>query len=116
MKTHIRSDEVEIEQIKPGMRRQILGYDSNLMLVRVYFDTGVVADKHTHPHQQVSYVEKGKFEVEIDGHKEMLKTGDCFVIPSEALHGAICLEEGSLIDTFSPRREDFLEPTGGSGY
>ncbi|UCH09418.1 MAG: cupin domain-containing protein, partial [Fidelibacterota bacterium] len=78
--------------------------------------TGIVAEKHTHPHQQVSYVEKGRFEVEIAGRKEILKAGDCFVIPSEAIHGAICLEEGSLIDTFSPLREDFLEPTGESEY
>ena len=116
MKTHIRSDEVQVEEIKPGLRRQILGYDSDLMLVRVYFDSGIVADKHKHYHQQVSYVEKGKFEVEIDGHKEVLNAGDCFIIPSEAMHGAVCIEEGSLIDTFSPQREDFLEPTTESGY
>jgi quercetin dioxygenase-like cupin family protein len=116
MKTHIRSNEIQIEEIKPGLRRQILGYDSDLMLVRVYFDSGIVADSHKHHHQQVSYVEKGKFDVEIDGNKEILTAGDCFIIPSEAMHGAVCIEEGSLIDTFSPRREDFLESGSGGGY
>lgn len=109
MKTFIRNSEVPIEEVTTGIRRQILGYDSNLMLVRVQFDKDVIAYKHRHPHQQVSYVESGVFEVEIGEKKEVLKPGDCFVIPSEVMHGAKCLEPGVLIDTFSPMREDFLK-------
>jgi len=30
------------------------------------------------------------------------------VIPSEAVHGCVCLEPGELIDCFTPRRDDFL--------
>lgn len=116
MKTHIRSNEIEIEEIKPGLRRQILGYDSDLMLVRVFFNQGVVANRHKHYHQQVSYVEKGRFEVEINGKREILEPGDSFVIPSEAMHGATCIEEGSLIDAFSPMREDFLKSGEGGEY
>ncbi|MFC1483427.1 cupin domain-containing protein [Candidatus Neomarinimicrobiota bacterium] len=116
MKTHIWKSDIEIEEIKLGLKRQIMGYDSDLMLVRVFFDAGVIAEQHKHHHQQVSYVERGKFEVEIDGKKETLAAGDCFVIPSDSMHGAKCLEEGSLIDTFSPRREDFLKPGSGGGY
>lgn len=109
MKTHFKSDDIPVKHVAPGVRRQIMGYDSNLMLVRVYFDKGGVGDLHEHPHQQVSFVEKGIFEVEIDGKKEILKAGDCFIVPSNCRHGAVCLEEGILIDTFSPAREDFLD-------
>lgn len=109
MKTHIRAADISVEDVAQGVRRQILGYDSKLMLVRVYFDKGGIGEPHAHPHQQVSYVEKGKFEVEIAGEKEILEAGDCFVVPENVRHGAVCLEEGILIDTFSPAREDFLE-------
>jgi len=109
MKTHIKSKDIPIEKVAKGMRRQILGYDSNLMLVRVNFDKGGIGAVHRHYHQQVSYVESGKFEVEINGKKEILEAGDCFVIPQNKLHGAVCLEKGVLIDTFSPLREDFLK-------
>ena len=34
--------------------------------------------------------------------------GDAFVIPSGAEHGCLCLEAGELIDSFTPRRDDFL--------
>ncbi len=109
MKTHIKSGDIAIENVAPGVRRQIMGYDTDLMLVRVYFDKGGVGELHAHVHQQVSFVEKGKFEVEIYGKKEILQAGDCYIVPSNAWHGAICLEEGILIDTFSPARQDFLE-------
>jgi quercetin dioxygenase-like cupin family protein len=47
--------------------------------------------------------------VEIGGIKAVLEKGDAFVIPSNIEHGAVCVEDGVLIDTFSPMREDFVE-------
>lgn len=109
MKMHIKGSEIPVETINEKMTRQILGYDSQLMLVRVCFQEGGIGYAHRHPHQQVSYVESGRYEVEIEGKKEILDKGDCFVVPRNAVHGVICLDEGVLIDTFSPMREDFLK-------
>ena len=108
MKTHIKSSDIPVENVAPGMNRQIMGYDTEIMLVKVDFDNGGVGEPHTHPHQQISYVVSGQFEVTIDGVTEILNTGDAFLVPSNALHGAVCLEAGTLIDTFSPMRDDFL--------
>jgi len=101
------------EDLGNGMHRKLLGYDENLMLVKVWFDKGAVGEVHSHPHTQTAYVVKGKFEVFVDGKTEILEEGGCFFVPSGADHGAVCLEEGILLDIFSPAREDFL--TGG-GY
>jgi quercetin dioxygenase-like cupin family protein len=109
MKTHIKSSDVPVEEVANGLRRQIMGYDSDIMLVKVDFDTGGIGEPHTHPHQQVSYVVSGKFEVTINDKTEVLGPEDAFIVPSNVLHGAVCLEAGTLIDTFSPLREDFLE-------
>ena len=109
MKTHIKNSDVPLEDVAWGMTRQIMGYDTNIMVVRVFFKKDAIGAEHAHPHQQVSYVEKGMFEVNIAGKKEILKAGDAFVVPSEALHGAVCLEDGILIDTFSPMRKDFIK-------
>ena len=106
--SHIKNSQIIVEEVAPGMTRQIMGYDSDIMLVKVNFKKGAIGYKHSHHHQQVSYVVEGKFEVEIDGKKEVLEKGDAFVIPSNLEHGAVCLEDGILIDTFSPSREDFL--------
>ena len=105
----IKKSDIPVETVAPGMSRQIMGYDSDLMLVRVNFEKGAIGAKHAHHHQQVTYVESGTFEVEIGGKKEILNAGDAFVIPSNVEHGAVCLEKGVLIDTFSPQREDFLK-------
>ena len=105
---YITSKDVQVEFVAEGVKRQVMGYDTELMLVRVLFEKRGIGSEHKHPHQQVSYVESGKFEVTIAGKTQILTTGDCFVVPSNALHGAICLEAGVLIDTFSPVREDFL--------
>ena len=34
--------------------------------------------------------------------------GDSMVIPTMVMHGCTALESGSLIDSFTPRRDDFL--------
>ena len=96
------------EELGGGISRQILGYGPEIMIVRVWFEKGSVGDVHAHPHSQSSYVESGKFEVFIDGVKKVLEAGDCFYIAPNLDHGAVCLEAGVLIDTFSPLREDFL--------
>ena len=104
----IKSDEAPWESGDEGITRQILGHDLHLMLVRVRFEPGAVGATHNHPHRQVSYVESGSFAVEIDGEKEVLRAGDCFFVPPDAMHGAVALEEGCLIDVFTPARESFL--------
>lgn len=100
--------ELETEEIGEGVTRQILGYDDNLMLVKVIFETGSIGTIHSHPHVQSSYIESGKFEVSIDGRKQILEAGDGFFIETRKAHGMKCLEAGAVIDTFTPARVDFL--------
>ena len=100
------------EDLGGGITRQILGYGPEIMVVRVWFDKGAVGEVHAHPHSQSTYVESGRFEVFIDGEKRVLEAGDSFYIAPHLDHGAVCLEPGVLIDTFSPAREDFLDEEG----
>ena len=104
----IKQEDFPIEQCDPGITRQILGHDPHLMMVRVFFKKGAIGYLHTHPHRQASFVEKGSFEVEIDGVKKVLRAGDGYFIPPDVPHGATALEDGVLIDVFTPCREDFL--------
>lgn len=96
------------EDLGDGITRQILGYGPEIMIVRVWFEKGAVGQVHAHRHSQSTYVESGSFEVFIDGEKRVLGAGDSFYIAPHLDHGAVCLEAGVLIDTFSPLREDFL--------
>jgi quercetin dioxygenase-like cupin family protein len=108
MKTFLKSESNPIEDLGNGIKRQLLGYDSNLTLVRVHFEEGAVGEIHSHPHQQATYVEKGQFEVEVEGITEILSTGDSFWVSGDIEHGVVALKEGILIDAFSPARSDML--------
>lgn len=106
-KVFITDNEIDWEPTAPGMKRKIMTYDADLMLVRVEFEKGGVGALHSHYHKQITHVQSGVFEVEISGEKKVLRAGDVFHVPPHAVHGAVCLEAGVLIDVFSPMREDF---------
>ena len=108
-KEFIQNSTIEWQQMAEGVKRKIMAYDDNLMLVRVEFETGGIGTLHQHYHTQITNIESGVFEIEISGEKKILKAGDVFHVPSNAIHGAVCLEAGVLIDVFNPMREDFFE-------
>jgi quercetin dioxygenase-like cupin family protein len=103
------SVELPWEVVGEGLSRQIMGYDGQLMLVKVKFEKGAIGYVHEHFHSQTTYVVSGKFEVMINGEKKILEGGDGFYIEPDAPHGAVCLEGGILIDVFSPMRAEFLK-------
>lgn len=104
----INASELEWEIVGEGVRRKILCYDRNLMMVKVEFETGGIGTLHHHPHIQMTHVQSGSFEVEIDGKKQILNAGDVFYVHTNLVHGVVCLEKGVLLDVFNPMREDFV--------
>ncbi len=109
VKVFIENGDIEWKAVDPGVSRKIMTYDDRLMLVKVKFETGAIGTLHHHHHTQISHVESGSFEVEINKEKKVLKAGDAFYVPPNTVHGVVCLESGILIDVFSPMREDFIK-------
>jgi quercetin dioxygenase-like cupin family protein len=97
------------QDMAPGVRRKIMSYDENLMVVKVAFAAEAVGNLHNHRHTQITYIADGVFEVEIDGQKQLLSKGDVFHAQPWQMHGVVCREAGLLIDVFSPMREDFIQ-------
>jgi quercetin dioxygenase-like cupin family protein len=100
----------EWEDAEAGVRRRILQAQGRLMLMEVRFAAGAAGYEHSHVHEQISYCIAGRFEYSLDGRTHVLVTGDSIYVPSNARHGAKALEAGSLIDVFTPVREDLLNP------
>ena len=44
---------------EPGMIRQVLAYNPQLMMVRHTFSKGWAGARHSHPHHQMVYVTRG---------------------------------------------------------
>ncbi|MBO7150407.1 MAG: cupin domain-containing protein [Clostridia bacterium] len=96
------------EDLGGGVKRKILAYGDALMQVEVHFEKGAVGAMHSHPHSQLTYVLSGKFEFTIDGETKIVSKGDALYKTPNVVHGCVGLEEGVLLDTFNPLREDFL--------
>jgi quercetin dioxygenase-like cupin family protein len=106
----VTDSEAPWEAAGEGVRRKVLTWNDTIMLVRVAFEAGAVGPPHSHPHVQCSLIESGVFEITISGETKRLSAGDSFIVPSDALHGAKALTEGSLVDVFTPARQDFVSP------
>ena len=107
-KEYLFGDDIEWEVINDKLKRQIMGFDDKIMLVKVDFKAGGIGPLHEHHHSQVTYVESGEFQMTIGEETKLLKGGDSFYIPPHVMHGCVCQKHGILIDVFSPMREDFL--------
>ena len=94
---------------EPGVSRKILTYSDELMMCEITFEKGACGNVHSHPHLQITYIAKGSFEFTIDGETKVVKAGDSVYMPSGAIHGVKCLEEGILVDVFNPKRDDLLK-------
>lgn len=100
--------DVQPEDQGNGVIRRVLAYNSDVMTVENRFQKGAIGALHHHPHTQITYVVSGKFEFEIDGVKNVVTAGDTLLKTDGVEHGCICLEEGILLDIFTPYREDFV--------
>jgi quercetin dioxygenase-like cupin family protein len=90
-----------------GVRRRILADGEQLMLVEVHFEAGAIGAVHSHPHEQITYIVSGRVRFTRDDTSHDLNAGDSIHIPGGISHGVLALEESTLLDTFSPPREDF---------
>ena len=101
-------DSIPVERVSEGIDRQmIVGH--NIMICRLRFDAFVVTPAHRHPHEQMTFVMRGKVKFMLGTEERIVCAGDVLHFPSNHWHGATMLdEEVILIDIFSPIREDFL--------
>lgn len=88
--------------------RRILAYCDEIMCVENKFEKGAIGALHSHPHTQITYVVEGVFSFDIDGEKRIVHKGDTMLKQDGVIHGCECLEDGILLDIFTPMREDFL--------
>lgn len=96
------------EEAGPGVTRRVLAYTDGLMCVENHFEEGAVGALHSHPHTQITYVVSGAFSFTIEGETRTVRPGDTLLKENGVPHGCTCLEEGILLDIFSPMREDFV--------
>ena len=99
------------ERISDKITRKVMSGKQGMM-VWWHFDAGGRAAAHKHPHEQLSWMIKGRMELRIGDQTRSMVAGDIAVIPGGVEHEAYFPEETEIVDFFTPVREDFL--IGGS--
>jgi quercetin dioxygenase-like cupin family protein len=66
----------------PGLTRKTLAVGQSMMICEFTFDANVEIPSHTHPHEQVGYLAKGRVKMIIDGKEFELKQGDSYYAAS----------------------------------
>ncbi len=99
-------DSIKEEQLNPGLSRKVI-HGRNITIAQMSVKKGTVVPSHKHHNEQISSVLKGSIRVETDTGEYVLGSGELLVIPPNVPHKVTALEDTTVLDTFSPVREDW---------
>lgn len=94
---------------EPGMQRQVLAYNQNVMLVRHHLSKGWKGASHSHPHEQVVYVVTGCILFTGGSRTIEMHSGDSIVVEGDVEHQATALKDSEVLDVFVPYRSDYAQ-------
>lgn len=103
---YLITKELPVKEPIPGFKGRFVHSD-NMTVVHWRISANSMAPKHAHPHEQVTLVVEGEFELTIAGEKKVLKPGVVALVPPSIEHMGIALTDCHLIDIFYPVREDY---------
>ena len=79
----IASQDESMSHPEPGLRRQVMSWSPDMMLVRHRMKKGWVGARHSHPHEQMVYIISGHLTFEYPGGVFEAKAGDSFLVPGD---------------------------------
>lgn len=99
-------DDLDADEKIPGYLGRFV-HGENMTMARWDVEAGASFPEHAHPHEQISIVVKGEFELTVDGETQVLHSGRVAVIPPRTPHSGQALTDCEIIDVFSPVREEY---------
>jgi quercetin dioxygenase-like cupin family protein len=95
-----------VKDLVPGMHiRTFWGEQQLLSLVEL--DGNTILPKHSHPHEQSTFVLEGELEFVLGAEIRTIRAGDLVIIPSGVEHFVkVGPRPTRVLDIFSPVRED----------
>jgi quercetin dioxygenase-like cupin family protein len=103
-----RSHELLASNPESGLTRRIGAHNGQLMLVEHRMEKGWAGARHSHPHEQIVYVVRGRIQATLGDISFEAAAGDSFVVRGGVEHQASALEDSLVIDVFTPCRGDYL--------
>jgi quercetin dioxygenase-like cupin family protein len=84
-----------------------MSFSPSMMLVRHTMIKGWAGARHSHPHEQMVYVVRGRLSFEHSSGLFEVGPGDSFLVPGGVEHQAAALEDSEVLDIFTPMRQDY---------
>lgn len=103
----VRLKETATTTPEDGLSRQVLAFSPGMMLVRHLMRPGWKGARHSHPHEQLVYVIRGRLRFVRGSEIFEVGPGDSFIVPGGIEHEASTIEESEVLDVFTPFREDY---------
>ncbi|MEM3488407.1 MAG: cupin domain-containing protein [Nitrososphaerota archaeon] len=99
--------------LRPGVYRQMLSFDENIMLMIVKIHPGACVPKHSHSNLQTGVVIKGKLLFRTDrGEMEISEGWSYYIAPNESHEVYNTTDrEAVALDIFMPKRDDYTPYT-----
>lgn len=91
-----------------GVSFDVLAIGQKSMVTKMNYKQGDIVPLHSHPNEQSGYVISGKYRIKYQDISEILNPGDSYSIHENIEHSLEVIEEGEVIDTFIPPRQDYL--------
>lgn len=91
----------------PGVVRRTLVSGDRVTLVEIRLAPGAEVPEHVHPHEQAGHVASGTVHFRIGEEEHHLGPGDSYLIPGNMMHYVQATDAATLIEVFSPVREEF---------
>ena len=98
--------ELDWKELLPGYRACFV-HSETMTVAHWKIAPGASMPGHSHPHEQVSNIIDGQFELTIEGVTKILGPDDVAIIPPNASHSGKALTKCRIIDVFYPIREDY---------
>jgi quercetin dioxygenase-like cupin family protein len=99
-------EDLETREPMPDFKGKFVHSD-HLSVADWSIEAGAPFPEHSHPHEQISIVVSGEFELTLDGETRILKPGVVAIIPGDVPHSGKALTACKVIDVFHPVREDY---------
>jgi quercetin dioxygenase-like cupin family protein len=101
------SKDREPVEMLPGITRRMVSEGSAAMAVHITIEKGREVPLHTHPHEQIGYLQTGRARFTIGNDVRELEALDGYSIPGGTPHGVVALEDCVFVDVFTPPRDEY---------
>ena len=99
-------DDLNERELIPGFLGKMV-HLNNMTISYWKIKKGSVLPEHSHPHEQTTNVIEGQLKLTVGEVTRVVEPGTIVAIPADIAHSGVAVTDCTVIDVFSPVREDY---------